>query len=346
MKTAYVSPFVNTTNRYIELHKQLLADCGYAVRPLKLRTLLSKDGRDLLRRDSLVTVHWLETRAFRTRGAAQRLDARGLLEFALLAGVLALARARVLYFVHDHAVHDTTGWQRRFSATLVRLLCRLADQRVVHDPESAARYDAQYLPHPLYWDAPGRPAAGTAAREPLASACRFGLLGAVRPYKRIDRVLQHWPRGVRLVIRGRCEADHAAALRAIIDERLLAPWVSFEPGQLDDAAFDAALASLDVLLLPHADDSMLVSGAFFEAAGRVPVILARASPFVRWAAARLPDVVAFDDDEALVAAVHRLADEHERRAPRPDARAAALELFGWTECQRRYRHATAGLAPS
>jgi beta-1,4-mannosyltransferase len=351
MKTAYVSPFTNSTNRYIELHKQLLADSGYEVKPLNLRTLSSADLWGLLRADNLITVHWLETRAFRTRGAGQRLWGRGVLEFALLAAVLALSRARLLYFVHDHAVHDTVGWQRSFSTRLVRLLCRLADQRVVHDPDSALRYDARYLPHPLYWDAPGgaTPAAAAGPAAPRGDGApaprRFGLLGAVRPYKRIDSLLRLWPAGVPLLIRGRTEAAYAAQLQALIAERRLAPAVSFVPGQLSDADFDAAMASLDVLILPHADQSMLVSGAFFEAAGRVPTILARDSSFVRWAAARLPQVVAFDSDAALAEAVQVLAAAPATEAASPAAsRQAALALFGWAECQRCYRHATASTA--
>ena len=354
MKTAYVSPFSNSTNRYIELHKQLLADSGYVVKPLNLRTLFSADAWGLLRAGNLVTVHWLETRAFRHRGALQRLWLRGVLEFALLAAVLAASRACVLYFVHDHAVHDTRGWQRRVSARLVGALCRLADQRVVHDPDSAARYRAVYLPHPLYWDAPGAAPASAAGAEadaapgtpasptPPTSPRRFGLLGAVRPYKRIDSLLRGWPAGVPLLIRGRTEAGYAAELQALIAERRLAPSVDFVPGQLSDADFDAAMASLDVLILPHADESMLVSGAFFEAAGRVPAILARDSSFVRWAAMRLPNVIAFGSDAALADAVQALAT-----APLADAappavcRQAALALFGWAECQRSYRHATA-----
>lgn len=344
MKIAFVSPFTNSTNRYIELHKQLLADSGYVVKPLNLRTLSSADALGLLKADNLVTVHWLETRAFRQRGAAQRLWLRGMFEFAVLATVLAAARARVLYFVHDHAVHDTSGWQRRVSAKLVGILCRLADQRVVHDPDSARRYDALYLPHPLYWDAPGAAPASAAPASSRAapSLRRFGLLGAVRPYKRIDHLLRLWPAGVPLLIRGRTEPGYAAELQGLIASRGLAPAVDFVPGQLSDAAFDAAMGSVDVLILPHADESMLVSGAFFEAAGRVPSILARDSSFVRWAAHRLPDVVSFAGDQALVDAVRRLAAATAPDAAPPAApRQAALALFGWAECQRSYRQAMA-----
>ncbi|WP_158219652.1 hypothetical protein [Ideonella sp. A 288] len=127
----------------------------------------------------------------------------------------------------------------------------------------------------------------------------------------------------------------------MIDQRGLAPAVSFLPGQLDDAAFDREMTALDVLILPHADASMLVSGAFFEAAGRVPVILARDSSFVRWAEQRLPGVRRFASDDDLVQAVRALATE-----PRPvgadgGARRDAVALFGWAQCQRRY-HAVLG----
>ncbi|WP_088279085.1 hypothetical protein [Ideonella sp. A 288] len=154
-RTAFVSPFTNSTNRYIDLHKQLLADSGYDVQPLNLRTLFSARAWGLLRPGNLITLHWLETRPFRHQGTQQALHLRGLLEFACYLLVLLLARAQRVYFVHDHAVHDTAGWQRRVSVALVGLLRWVADRRVVHDPACADRYRAEYLPHPLYWDAPG-----------------------------------------------------------------------------------------------------------------------------------------------------------------------------------------------
>lgn len=130
----FVSPFSNTENAYIERQQEILRALGCDVRPLSLGALLRGRCGGLASRRNAVVVSWLENRIF-TPGRAQRgVSARGLAEFSLYVAVLAFARARVVFVHHDHEVHD---------------------------PSVAERYDADYLPHPLY-DEP----------EPLAGSPR------------------------------------------------------------------------------------------------------------------------------------------------------------------------------
>lgn len=332
--TALVWPFRTPSNRYIELHKLLLAEIGYQPRPLSLLGLLRGDWRLLLRRDTLVTLHWFESLPFRASGRA--LSLTGWPTFSLIVLLLWATPARSVYFVHNHAVHDVQGFWKRLSERLIRLLCQVTSVRVVHDPGPAANvtYRADYLPHPLYWDAPGAPAP---RRMPSALAVpRFSVLGSIRPYKRLDEMLEHWPTALPLLVAGRCSEALETSLRAIIERRGLAPSVRLECGFLDEASFAAQLDATDVLLLPHDPESMLVSGGFFEAFGRVPLIIARASPFMRGMAEQHPNIHIYeraDELAPLLSAV--LADW----STVPDARAdAARSQFGWTACVRSYRH--------
>ncbi|MGH6648076.1 glycosyltransferase [Aquabacterium sp.] len=339
MRTAFVSPFTNTTNRYIEMQKQLLADCGFTVKPLNVKSVVTGRAWGIFKRDNVMAFHWLETRPFVWKGANPSLSLKGSIEFLFYVVLMAVARARVVYFVHDHAVHDTTGWKKALSVRIINLLKALADTRVVHDPSFAQPYRATYLPHPLYWDAadqPGRPLAPP--KPPSASgAPLFGMLGAVRPYKNIHRILEIWPQGVALVIRGRATDEYAAQLNEIIQRRQLAPHVVFQSGYMSDEDFAASLAAVDVLILAHISDSMLVSGAFFEAIGRVANIWARESPFIRWAADQLPHVKPFKDDAELVARVQAWqAGDPGTTSANADQADAAVRLFGWRECVRSY----------
>lgn len=340
MRSAFVSPFTNTTNRYIEMQKQLLADCGFAVLPLNIKAVLTGQAWGLFKRDNVVAFHWLETRPFVWKGATPTLSLRGSLEFLFYVLLMAISRARVVYFVHDHAVHDTVGWRKTLSIRLIQLLRALADTRVVHDPSFAKTYRAIYLPHPLYWDQGSNAAApASLSRRGPGHTLQFGMLGAVRPYKNIHRILETWPRGVPLIIRGRATEEYAAQLNEIISRRHLAPEVAFQAGYLSDEDFAASLSSLDVLILAHISDSMLVSGAFFEAVGRVPATWARESPFIRWAAEQIPNVQPFKDDDELVARVQRQASSTGPMAggaAATDPALAALGLFGWKECIRAY----------
>ncbi|MBC7700161.1 glycosyltransferase [Aquabacterium sp.] len=339
MRIAFVSPFTNTTNRYIDMQKQLLSDCGFDVKPLNVKSVLTGRAWGIFKRDNVMAFHWLETRPYVWRGANPSLSLKGSVEFLFYVVLIAIARARVVYFVHDHAVHDTTGWRKKLSVQLIKLLRALADTRVVHDPSFAGTYQATYLPHPLYWDD------GHTNTKPMPAAARgseqtqFGMLGAVRPYKNIHRILEIWPQGVRLMIRGRATDDYAAQLNEVIARRQLAPHVAFQSGYMSDEDFAASLAALDVLILAHISDSMLVSGAFFEAIGRVSAIWARQSPFIKWAASQLPNALPFKDDAELVERVVGLKSIPANRGTaeaQADKALAAIRLFGWKECVRSY----------
>jgi glycosyltransferase involved in cell wall biosynthesis len=278
---AYVTPFTMSTNAYMEMQKALLRDCGFEPRPLSVRHLLFESGwRGLMDCRNLIVAQWIEMRGFRWRASYPRLSLRGLLVFLFYLLVLKLARARVIYVVHDHAVHDTAGFGRTVSRWLIGLCRRTADYRVVHDPQCVALYDATYLPHPLFWDFPG--AAGLPSRKPAPlTSMRCAMLGAIRPYKAIDTILEVWPRGRELTIAGRVQPDLLAHLSRIIVQRDLGGDVVLDPTHQSDEAFAERLGACDVLILPHASNTALVSGAFFEAVGRVPWLVARRYTFHR-----------------------------------------------------------------
>lgn len=332
-----LSPFTNTTNPYIDLQKQLLRDIGYDVRPLSLRYLLRGGFVDLFRRSTVLMLHWIELRAFvdRGRGVVPRL--RGLPVVLLYCALMVLGRARVVCFVHDHAVHNARGAVRVLSVALMSLVRWLANVRVVHDPHYAGHFRARYLPHPLYWDVPGR--AVQAARGGTR-APSFAILGTVEPYKGIAEVLAAWPAGHTLLIAGRGQAAYVDALHAILRERRLSPCVTLDARFLSDAEFDARISAADVLILPHVADSMLVSGAFFEAIGRVPVVIGRSIPFMRWVAEQFDNVLLFEDEETLPEVV-RFVTENWPRFSAAEAVAArrqqAIDMFGWETCRQRYR---------
>lgn len=335
---AYITPFRMPTNAYIEMQKALARDCGFEPRPLSLRHLLLEGGGwGLLQRRNIVIAQWLEMRAFRWHRGHPRLSLGGLLLFAFYVALLRASRAPVVYVVHDHAVHDTAGLGRRVSSWLIGLCRRVADHRVVHDPTATTLFDATYLPHPLFWDRPnsGRSTASAGAARAAGAPLRCAMLGAVRPYKAIDTVLAAWPRGRALVIAGRAEPDMVAGLLHIVARCGLQADVTLDPTHQSEAAFDARLQACDVLILPHASDTALVSGAFFEAIGRVPWLVARRSSFIDWAARQYSQVLAFDRPEELPALLARIDATSEVADPAA-MRRTALQAFGWAPCRHAW----------
>ncbi|HTH61515.1 MAG TPA: glycosyltransferase [Paraburkholderia sp.] len=335
-----LSPYTNTTNPYIELQKALLTDIGYDVRPMSLKSLAQGGFVDVFRPGTVLVFHWLELRAFNCLGKEVVLSPRGLLVFAFYCLLMRVGRARTVYFVHDHAVHNTRGKVRRLSMRLMSIVRRLADFRVVHAPDFEAQYDARYLPHPLYWDVPERTPDEPRQRRKRAKPA-FALLGAIQPYKEIAAVLQVWPRDSELEIAGRSNPAYVETLDAIVRERALGDVVTIDARLLSDEEFEQKVEAADVVILPHAADSMLVSGAFFEAIGRVPFVISRAIPFMKWAAQQFDNVLLFDNVDELPALVESVArrwaalESEEGGGSREQHR--AIDAFGWNACRRRYQ---------
>ncbi len=333
-----MSPYTNTTNPYIDIQKRLLTHIGYDVQPLSAKSLFHGGFAQLFRSKTVLVFHWLELRPFTRKEGRTVLSLTGCFVFAFYCLVICTGRAKVVYFVHDHAVHDTVGFMRRLSMRFMAFLRGLSDVRVVHAPTYEGKYNAHYLPHPLYWDVPGYAAT---PRVPLDDALKsaqpvFAMLGTIRPYKDIAAVLDVWPQECKLEIAGNGSAEYVKTLRDVIDRRSLQDAVQIDARFLSDQEFEARISKTDVLILPHAADSMLVSGAFFEAIGRVPVLISRATPFMVWAAKKFDNVLLFDRVDQLpelvayVVRTWRGALPHEKRS-------LATDEFGWNACCRRYQ---------
>ncbi|HEY1214860.1 MAG TPA: glycosyltransferase [Bryobacteraceae bacterium] len=326
-------PFTNPTNRYIDIQKDLYRSVGYDVAPLSIKGLLTGGFADLFKPQNVLVFHWLEYRAFsRQKGTAQ-LSLTGCLILAFYCLLILIGRAKVVYFVHDQAVHDTVGFNRRLSMRIIAFVRRIADFRVVHAPDFQAPYRGQYLPHPLYWDAPGHPPRHAKAQQ--RSAPLYAMLGVIRPYKQIDAVLELWPADCQLHIAGHGTDAYLTTLNEIINRRALQEVVHLESRFLTDAEFAQGIADSDVLILPHAADSMLVSGAFFEAIGLVPVLIARSTPFMAWAARKFNNVILFEDVSELPAILRSVNESWHTYANNASHR-KALDEFGWNACCQRY----------
>ncbi|RZF24723.1 hypothetical protein EVC45_37200 [Paraburkholderia sp. UYCP14C] len=326
-------PFSNSTNRYIEIQKDLYRSAGYEVLPLSIKGLLRGGFIKLFGPKNLLVFHWLEYRPFNRKEGSARLSLVGSLLFAFYCSLILIARAKTIYFVHDHAVHDTSGFSRRLSKRLIAFIRRIADYRVVHAPDFRAQYNAHYLPHPLYWDWPSQ--APTTPR-PYRPTPLFSMLGVIRPYKKIDAVLSVWPRTCSLIIAGKGTPAYLATLEEIIRKRSLQGVVQLDARFLSDGEFAQKIVDSDVLILPHESDTMLVSGAFFEAIGLVPLLIARSTPFMVWASGKFENVIIFNDVEDLPDILLSVTESWPAVAESKSRRTAENE-FGWIACSRLYR---------
>jgi hypothetical protein len=140
---------------------------------------------------------------------------------------------------------------------------------------------------------------------------------------------------VALTISGVGTSDYVARLESSVKRRGLCADVHIEARFLDDDEFDAKLGEADILILPHRPGTMLVSGAFFEAIGRVPMLVARTTPFTHWASTRFAGVRCFDSDADVTRVVEAIVATRDAAHVEGD-RAAAIEAFGWDNCLATY----------
>jgi beta-1,4-mannosyltransferase len=329
-RKAFVSPFVNDTNQYVELHKELLRGIGFDVLPLSLRRLGFLGWKALREPQNIVCVHWLESRAITHVGALTIPSVKGVVTIAIYLLLFLMARAKVFYFVHNHAVHDTRGTLRKLTRGIVSLLCTVADVRVVHEPSYADSYRATYLPHPLYSHTEP-----VFMVRPVGTPLRCGVFGAIRPYKGIEDLLRDWPNDVKLLVRGRSTRQYAAFLAAIVARRGLAHDVAIESRFIPEVEFHAQMGTIDVLILPHGDGTMLVSGAFFAAIGRVRAIVLRDGPFARWACSNFAGVYVLRSGMRWSSLISGLAVEIELLDPARNWQ-LALGAHGYRACQEAY----------
>lgn len=332
MRTAFISPFENKTNNYIEIQKLILQSCNYKTKKLSLRILLSREIFDILDKNNLLIFHWIENRAFKHSESGPKISTAGLASWLIYYLLCKFTRAQTVYFIHNHSVHDTVGIRKTVSRLLIDFFASSTTKRVVHDPSMCKKFNAAYIPHPLYWDE------NTQHRATLqqSTPAKTSIIGAIRPYKRIESTLNNWPQGKRLEILGHGEKNYVNKLNKIVESRGLGKWVTIQNKFLSNIELDEAILSTDVLLLPHDHASMLVSGMFFEGIGRVPIIIARETPFTRWASTETTSVITFTNDSELDQAIAR-AEHALKNIPPEEPRAFAKREFGWSRCVEAYK---------
>lgn len=336
MKTAFISPFSNPSNSYIEIQKRILLECGYQVRPLTLRTIFSPNLPALLSRDSILIYHWIENRCFSHGNKGPKFDLLGFFIWLTYFIVTKLSRGESVYFLHNHAAHDTTGINRTTSKMLIRVFGSICTKRATHSPPLARFYKAHYLPHPLYWDSNAKTSKQSPGGRERSGPLQFGIIGAIRPYKGIDSIISNWPKGHHLKISGLCSDGYLNTLKKLVKQYDLEDSIVIDVRFLSDADLAQAIDETDALVLPHNPESSLVSGMFFEAIGKTPIIIARPTPFIEWAANQTECILLLSSDELLPDVVNQACSLNDKSMGL-ESRSFALREFGWNNCCERYK---------
>jgi beta-1,4-mannosyltransferase len=174
---------------------------------------------------------------------------------------------KVVWVRHNFWPHDLP---RRFlRQSLLMLAMRLfATDIVAHRKLSGG---TTKIPHPLYFE----------LQLPIVVRdIEYLYFGAIKRYKGLTELVAIWPREYPLIVVG--SVDDIQLFKEIIEiVRLRALRVQFHSEYLPESELNAILLRTRYVVLPHRDDAMIVTGAFFHAVSFGANILARDSEFSR-----------------------------------------------------------------
>ncbi|MFC3120824.1 hypothetical protein [Agaribacter flavus] len=240
-------PRVNNTNQYIDLNTRIWKGCGFSVEQTDL--LLSEIRHVLtIDKQSVLILNWFEDRVSYRSSA--------LLEIIKSTFILIVCRFKFRKIIWvRHNLNPHSGKAFRWFSLLRKLLSSFSDAVVAHRPTQ--QLDIEYIPHPLYL-----PKAVLVSRA--SATAPFLIVGVVKKYKGIVELLSVWPANLTIRVVGKCsDSDLEKEIHTVIQSRKLN--CTFVNAFLSAEELEREIKSAKFVVLPHADNSMLVTGVYFHA---------------------------------------------------------------------------------
>jgi hypothetical protein len=188
---------------------------------------------------------------------------------------------KIVWIRHNFRPHNHDNLKRyKF---MCFFLNKISNLKITHRPIIGYGY----LPHPTYPN--HTPLTSNAKRE-----IDYLYFGAIKRYKGIPNLLLNWPKDKKLFIRGACEDNFLdEEILSIVKKRNLV--VDYKNVFLTKSELDTLLLKTKVVVLPHLDNSMIVSGAFYHAASFGANIMLRNSDFYKYLTEKFSFVHNLDD---------------------------------------------------
>lgn len=270
----YCYPFHSETNDYIKNSIKIWNELGFNVfkAPRNFKEIFKINP---IKKDVII-LNWFEERPSKSRFP--------FIEFIRTIVIYLYLRcvfSKVIYVKHNIKPHNNKGI---LYFTIIAGLMKLTSTlNVVHRDNFKKNH--KYIPHPLY-------------NHTLVDSKRdidYLYFGNISKYKALDKLLRKWPKSKTLKIIGSCDSD---ALKEeiesiIIDNNLSVVWNSeFVPLTV----LEAELKKAKFVLIPHSDNSMIVSGSFFHAASLGANVLMHKSRFSEYCNDKFSFVSIYEDD--------------------------------------------------
>jgi hypothetical protein len=266
--SVFLFPFESLDNNYLENIKSIINSKSNVEKfpsYQKFWTLFSLKEKDVL------VLSWVEDGASQYR----------LLFWCIHLLVARLLFKKIVWIRHNFRPHRHNNLKKyKFMCFFLDKICHL---KMTHRPIKGYGY----LPHPTYVNDTNL--ALNAARD-----IDYLYFGIIKRYKGITDLLLTWPKEKKLAIRGLCEDKLLnEEILSIVKERDLD--VDYINGFLTNTELDTLLSKTKVVVLPHLDNRMIVSGSFYHAASFGANVMLRDGDFFNYLVQKFPFVSTLGD---------------------------------------------------
>jgi len=271
----YMYPKETTGNLYLSSCRSIFELGGAQVKilPTSLLKLLPM----LVSRKDYIVINWFEDRIYKSPNQLFLL-----LKRLVLLIFIRLIFNKVIWVRHNFRPHNSHS--KLIHDLLLYCLDKFTDYQVTHRP--VKKINSHYVPHPLYPDK----ANGPKVKRDIP----FLYFGVIKRYKGLVELLTFWPKSAPLLMVGRCADDALISeLTEIIKKRSLS--VRWEKSFLDYSELSSLICRSMNVIIPHADQSMIVSGAFYHAVGLGANVVIRNGEFFQDYLKRFEFVTPFDN---------------------------------------------------
>jgi beta-1,4-mannosyltransferase len=260
--SVFFFPFESSTNNYLE-NMQTIVKSETKVEefpsPKKIWKLFTLKERDVL------VLNWVED------GVSQRQFFYVFL-WCLHLLIARLIFKKIIWVRHNFEPHTHNNLKKyKFMCSLLN---KISNLKITHRPVTS--YD--YLPHPTY-------SSNVTLISDEKRDIDYLYFGIIKRYKGLTNLLSTWPKAKKLFIRGLCEDKILNdEILSIVKKRNLN--VDYTNVFLTNSELNVLLSKTKVVVLPHLENKMIVSGAFYHAASFGANVMLRDGVFFKHLAAK------------------------------------------------------------
>jgi hypothetical protein len=293
MSNIFCYPFKVNNNKYIEIQKNIFKSLKFKVIPVRDINILSIISRS----KNVAVINWLED-GIVDRNGAGGISLYLLIQRLVLFVILRIMCKKIVWVRHNYMPHKVTGELPLTYIYFCKFIYRLSDVCVSHAP-TTDEYKSVVIDHPLYEN----------KSEKADSYIDFLIIGGINEYKKIDCFLELWPSELPLTIAGLCRSKELEnRIHEIIKNRSLS--VIWNNSFLSDDEVDCYLNQARVVILPHDNGRMIVSGVFYHAISFGCSIIMRPGVGFNYLKSWFSFVESYNDENLLAVCSSALKDNN------------------------------------